>query len=191
MTLSYINSRTINHDVIYSCTKELTDAIKFLVGISMSMTTLNIFIATGNILNRYHGVVIDNLLCILAMFVFLLSIAGINSLVIFSITSGIANLECSDYDVEFGIKIAVYGVIWVAFIEALLIFLGIMNFLYCAIIDAKLHELCESCFDICKNTEKGESRLNRQFQSIIRIAYPYRLVCSKKKKKRKRKRNLK
>lgn len=130
--------------------KELTDAIKFLVGISMSITTLNIFIATGNILNRYQEIVSDNLVCILAMSVFLLSIAGINSLVIFSITSGMANLECSDYDVEFGIKIAVYGVIWIAFIEAFLIFLGIMNFLYYAIIDAKLHELCEPCFDICK-----------------------------------------
>jgi len=30
------------------------------------------------------------------------------------------------------------------------IFLGIMNFLYCAIVDAKLHKLCERCFDICK-----------------------------------------
>ena len=133
-----------------SYTKELTDSIKILVGISMSMTTLNIFIATGNILNRYHGVDTDNLLCILAMSVFLLSIAGINSLVLFSITSGMANLQCSDYDVEFGIKLAVYGVIWVAFIEALLIFFGIMNFMYCAIIDAKLHQLCEHCFDICK-----------------------------------------
>jgi hypothetical protein len=133
-----------------SYTKELIEAIKIFIGISMSMTTLNIFIATGNILNRYNGVDIDNLLCILAMSVFLLSIAGINSLVIFSITSGMTVLHCSDDDVEFGIKLAVYGVIWVAFIEALLIFLGIMNFLYCAIVNAKLHELCEPCFDIFK-----------------------------------------
>lgn len=133
-----------------SYTKELTDSIKILIGISMSMTTLNIFIATGNILNRYHGIVADNLLCILAMSVFLLSIAGINSLVIFSITSGMTVLHCSDEEVEFGIKIAVYGVIWITFIEALLILFGIMNFMYCAIIDAKLHQLCEHCFDICK-----------------------------------------
>lgn len=60
------------------------------------------------------------------------------------------NLHCSDEDVEFVIKLAVYGVIWVAFIDALLIFFGIMRFLYYTIIDAKLHELCESCFDILR-----------------------------------------
>jgi len=32
-----------------SYTKELTDSIKIIVGISMSMTTINIFSETGNI----------------------------------------------------------------------------------------------------------------------------------------------
>lgn len=130
--------------------KELTDSIKILVGISISITTLNIFIATGNILNRLHGVVIDNLVCILVMSVFLLSIAGINSLVTFCITSEMTNLQCSNNEAEFGIKLAVYGVIWIAFIEVLLIFFAIIRFLYSVIIDAKLHQLCEACFDICK-----------------------------------------
>jgi len=133
-----------------SYTKELTDSIKIIVGISMSITTLNIFTATGNILNYYHAVIIDNLLCILVMSMFLLSIAGINSLVIFSITSGMANLECSNYDVEFGIKLSVYGVIWITFIEMFLIFFVTIRFLYSVILDAKLHELCMSCFEICK-----------------------------------------
>lgn len=133
-----------------SYTKELIDAIKFLVGISMCITTLNIFVATKNRLNHFQEIAVDNLICMLITSLTLLSIAGINSLVIFSITSGMTDLQCSDTYSEFGIKLAVYGVIWVAFIEALLIFLGIMNFLYCAIIDAKLHELCEPCFDICK-----------------------------------------
>jgi hypothetical protein len=133
-----------------SYTKELTDSIKIIVGISMSMTTLNIFFETRNIPNQDNEIAVDNLICILTTSGILLSIAGINSLVIFSITSGMANLECSDSDVEFGIKIAVYGVIWITFIEALLILFGIMNFMYCAIIDAKLHQLCEPCFDICK-----------------------------------------
>ena len=116
----------------------------------MSMTTLNIFIATGNILIRYHGVVTDNLICILGMSAFLLSITGMNSLSIFSITFGMTNLECSNNDSYFGIKFADYGVIWIAFIEMFFIFFGVMRFLYYIILDAKLHELCEPCFDICK-----------------------------------------
>lgn len=129
---------------------ELIYAIKFLVGISMTMTTLNIFIATSNILYRFQEIEINNLICILVISAFLLSIASMNSLAIFSITSGMTNLECSENDSYFGIKIAVYGVIWIAFIEAFLMFFGIIRFLYYIILDAKLHELCEPCFNICK-----------------------------------------
>lgn len=75
-----------------SYSNELIDAIKFMVGISMSITTLNIFIATGNILNRCHEIVADNLICILTISMLLLSIAGMNSLVIFSITSSMSDL---------------------------------------------------------------------------------------------------
>jgi hypothetical protein len=147
--MSYYTAN-LSTQTCYSYTKELTDAIKFMVGISMSITTLNIFIATGNILNRFQEITTDNLICILTISMLLLSIAGMNSLAIFSITSGMTDLHCSDDDVEFGIKIAVYGVIWIAFIEAFLIFLGIMNFMYSVILNAKLHKLCENCFDICK-----------------------------------------
>ena len=133
-----------------SYTKELSDAIKIFVGISMSITTLNIFVATGNILYRIQEIVVDNLVCMFSTSSILLSIAGINSLVIFCINSGMTNLKCSDNDSEFGIKIGVYGVIWIAFIEMFLIFIVIMRFLYEIIIDAKLHELCEPCIDIWK-----------------------------------------
>ena len=133
-----------------SYTKELCEAIKFLVGISMCITTLNVFVATNNILYRVQEIAIDNLVCIFITSSTLLSIAGINALAIFSITSGMTNLECSDNDSGFGIKLAVYGVIWITFIEALLIIIEIINFIYYIIIDAKLHELCAPCFNICK-----------------------------------------
>ena len=133
-----------------SYTKELSDSIKIFVGLSMGITTLNIFVATGNILYRIQEIVIDNLVCMFFFSSILLSIAGINSLIIFCITSGMTELQCSNNEVEFGIKLAVYGVIWIAFIEMFLIFILIMRFLYAIIIDAKLHELCEPCFDIWK-----------------------------------------
>lgn len=133
-----------------SYTKELSNAIKIFVGLSMGITTLNIFVATGNILYRIQEIVVDNLVCMLSTSAILLSIASINSLVIFCITSGMTKLQCSDKDSEFGIKIGVYGVIWIAFIEMFLIFIVIMRFLYAIIIDAKLHELCEPCINIWK-----------------------------------------
>jgi len=133
-----------------SYTKELTDSIKIIVGISMSITSINIFSATGNILNHSDDIILDNYYCIFTIKVIILSIAGINSLVIFCITSGMTNLQCSNNEAEFGIKLAVYGVIWIAFLEMFLIFFAIMRFIYYIILDAKLHELCEPCFDILK-----------------------------------------
>jgi hypothetical protein len=130
--------------------KEITDAIKIFVGIAMSMTTINILIATKNILTHYDEIIFDNLFCIFTVSFIFLSITGINSLVIFCITSGMTDLQCSDYDLEFGIKLSVYGFIWIAFVEMFLIFSVIMRFLYSVILDAKLHELCIPCFDICK-----------------------------------------
>lgn len=130
--------------------KELSESIKIFVGLSMSMTTINILIATCNILNRIQEIVVDNLICFFTLTIIFLSISGINSLIIFSITSGMTELQCSNNNTEFGIKLAVYGVIWIAVIEALFIFLAIMNFLHSVILDAKLHELCEPCFNIFK-----------------------------------------
>ena len=133
-----------------SYTKELTDSIKIIVGISMSITSINIFSANGNILNHSDEIILDNYCCILTTKVIILSIAGINSLVTFCITSGMTNLQCSNNEAEIGIKLAVYGVIWIAFVEMFLIFFAIMRFIYYIILDAKLHKLCEPCFDIWK-----------------------------------------
>jgi hypothetical protein len=130
-----------------SYTKELTDSIKIIVGISMSMTSINIFSATGNILFHSQEVILDNYCCIFTTKFIILSIAGFNSLAIFCITSGMTNIQCSDNDSEFGIKLSIYGVIWIAFIEMFLIFFTIMRFLCQIIIDAKL---CEPCFDIIR-----------------------------------------
>jgi hypothetical protein len=133
-----------------SYTKELTDSIKIIVGISMSMITINIFSATEYIFTQTNGITLDNYCCIFTTIVIILSIAGINSLVTFCITSGMTKLQCSNNEAEFGIKLAVYGVIWIAFVEMFLIFFAIMRFLYYIILDAKLHEFCAPCFDIWK-----------------------------------------
>ena len=147
--LSYY-STNLTTQTCNSYMKEITDAIKIFVGIAMSMTTINILVATKNILIHYDEIIFDNLFCIFTVAIIFLSMAGINSLIIFCITSGMTDLQCSDYDVEFGIKLSVYGFIWISFVEMFLIFFVIMRFLYSVILDAKLHELCNPCFDICK-----------------------------------------
>lgn len=149
---SYLINYTTNitTQTCNSYTKEMTDAIKIITGISMSISTINLLNLTNKLFNRYDDIIIEKTFFNFALIVILLSIAGINGLSIFCITSGMTNIHCSDSDSEFGIKLAVYGVIWVTFIEALLIFFGIMRFLYYTILDAKLHELCEPCFDILR-----------------------------------------
>ncbi len=128
--------------------KELTDAIKIIVGISMSIITVIFINLTNNLLNSDDDIVIERSFFNFALIIILLSIAGFNSLAIFCATSGMTNIQCSDNDSEFGIKLSVYGIIWITFIEIFLIFIGITRFLYQIILDAKLHELCNPCFDI-------------------------------------------
>jgi hypothetical protein len=147
--LSYY-STNLTTQTCNSYIKEITDAIKIFVGIAMSMTTINILVATKNILTHYDEIIFDNLFCIFTVTIIFLSMAGINSMLIFCITSGMTELKCSDNNTEFGIKLAVYGFIWIVFIEALFISFAIMRFLYSVILNAKLHELCNPCFDICK-----------------------------------------
>ena len=128
--------------------KELTDAIKIIVGISMSIITVIFINLTNNLLNSDDDIVIERSFFNFSLIIILLSIAGFNSLAIFCITTGMTNIQCSDNDSEFGIKLSVYGIIWITFIEIFLIFIGITRFLYQIILDAKLHELCNPCFDI-------------------------------------------
>jgi len=78
----YSDWKNLTTQTCNSYTKELTDSIKIIVGISISMTIINIFSENGNILNHSDEII--------------LSIAGINSLVTFCITSGMINLQCSN-----------------------------------------------------------------------------------------------
>jgi hypothetical protein len=142
----------ITNDNCNDYSKDLTNMIRIFVGLSMGITTLNILIATSIIINHENNnfVKVDNLFCLLLASILCISVSGIASFILFYETSGITNIQCSNYEAEFGIKIAIYGVIWIAFIEMLLIFLVIINLLYKIILYAKLHLLFQSCIDICK-----------------------------------------
>lgn len=136
-----------------SYTKEPTDVIKIFVGIAMTLTTANIVVATTSILNNENQDVleIENSYCFLITSLILLSVSAISSLVLFGITSGMTDIRCSNSNAEFGLKLSVYGVIWIAFIEILLILISILLFLCNIIEHAKFHLLCLPCVDMCKN----------------------------------------
>ena len=140
----------ISTDNCNNYTKDLTTVIKIFVGISMSLTTVNVCSATNSILNNDNELLIENLLSTIITTILFLTISGLNSLVIFGITDGMTNIRCSDYNSEFGLKLSVYGVIWITFIEILVIFLAIILFLGKIIVNAKLYLLCESCINIYK-----------------------------------------
>lgn len=146
---SYITTETCN-----SYTKELTDVIKVFVGISMTLTSINVAAATGNILNtdvHQNQLEVDHLYCILVTTALFLSVSGISSLAIFGITSGMTDIRCSNNNAEIGLKISVYGVIWIAFAEALLILSSMLLILYNIVESAKLNLLCNSCVHSCFN----------------------------------------
>jgi hypothetical protein len=142
---SYITTENCN-----SYTKELTDAIKIFVGISMSITTINVASATNSILNNDTELIFENLLGTIISTIMCFTISGIISFVIFGMTLGMTDIRCSSNNTEVGLKLSVYGVIWVIFIEILLILLAIIIFLSNVIVNAKLHLLCTSCFNLCK-----------------------------------------
>jgi len=147
---SFITTQTCN-----SYTKELTDVVKVFVGISMSLTTLNILIATNNICNVSTDEVsvlnLDNLHCNLITTTLLLSVSSIIGLTMFVMTSGMTDIQCSNENAEIGLKLAVYGVVWIAFVEMLLIlFYVVLPFVSDVIVNAKLHLFCTPCFNIIK-----------------------------------------
>ena len=133
-----------------SYTKELTDVVKIFVGISMSITTINLGSATNSIFNNDTELIFKNLLSTIVTTTMFLTISSINSFAIFSITSGMTDIRCSNNNAEIGLKLSVYGVIWIIFIEILLILLAIIIFISNVIVNAKLHLLCTSCFNIFK-----------------------------------------
>lgn len=148
---SYITIETCN-----SYTKEPIDVIKIFMGISMALTTIKICCTTNDILNMKINHVdndrpnIENLYCMTITTLLLLTICAICSLDLFIITSGMTDIRCSNNNADFGLKMSVYGFIWIAFIEILLIVMAIILFLYNIIVDAKLHLLCKPCFDMIK-----------------------------------------
>ena len=191
---SYITTETCNSD-----TKELIDVIKTFVGISMALTTINVAGATSSIL--CHGndgddaLGIENMYCLLITTFLTLSISSINSFAVFGITSGMTDIRCSNTNAEFGLKLSVYGVIWIAMIELLLIFVSILLCLYDIIENAKLHLLCIYCFNICKKykqrrigvsaIEPANSSIPKYDSSDIKIPMPVatykedtKIICS-------------
>ena len=144
--VGYITTENCNN-----YTKELTDVIKIFVGTSMSLTTMNVVFATCSIMSNEDGIIFgENLYCILVMTFLFMSVSGICSLSIFGITSGMTDIRCSDNNAEYGLKLSVYGVIWIAFIEIILIISSIILFLYNIIVNARLHLLCRPCFNLFK-----------------------------------------
>lgn len=144
---NYITTDNCNNN-----SKDLTNVIRIFVGFSMTLTTVNIGAATNNILHNRNdlSIIIDNLYCLFMSTLFFLSVAGISGFTLFCMTSAMTDIKCSSDDAEFGLKIAIYGVIWITFIEMFMIFSAIMYLLCNIIIDAKLHLLFYSCVNICK-----------------------------------------
>ena len=133
----------------------------------MSLTTINVVTATNSILNNDDVLIFENLLSTIITTIMFLTISGINSLVIFGITSGMTDIRCSDYNSEFGLKLSVYGVIWITFIEILVIFLAILSFVSKIIVNAKLYLLCESCINICKKYKERRIGIEGSIESPI------------------------
>ena len=177
----------ITTDNCNNYTKELTTVIKIFVGNSLSITTININTATNSILNNENESFFENLLSTIVITILLLTISSINSLVIFGITYGMTDIQCSNSDAEFGLKLSVYGVIWIIFIEILIICLSFILFLRNVIINAKLHLLCVSCINICKKykeriigIEGSISKYNTNNISLPITAFKeeHKILCS-------------
>jgi hypothetical protein len=117
----------------------------------MSTTSLNILSTASNILYNNNQLSFENISSNIITNILFLTISGGNSLAIFCLTSGMTDIRCYDTNTKFGVKLSVYGVIWITFIEIFLIVLAILFFIAKIILDAKLHLLCESCINIYKN----------------------------------------
>lgn len=146
---NYITTQNCN-----SYTKELTDVIKIFVGISLGFATINVCIATSSICsvitNGVDAVVVNNMYCALRTSILLLSVSGICGLTIFGMTSGMTDIQCSNDNAEVGLKLSVYGVIWIPFIEMLCILFEMTAFISSVIVNAKLHLFCTPCFNMIK-----------------------------------------
>ena len=147
---SFMTTQTCN-----SYTKELTDSVKIFVGSSLCLTTLNLLAATRNICNVAANEVsvrnIDNMYCSLMTTILLLSVSGIIGLTMFGMTSGMTDIQCSNENAEIGLKLAVYGVVWIAFVELLwILFYVVGPFMSIVVANAKLHLLFSLCINMMK-----------------------------------------
>ena len=130
-------------------TKELTDVGKIFVGLSMAFTTMNMIGATSSILNNINdgfddddAFSIDNMMCIIVTTFMFLTIASMASLALFGITSGLTNIQCDNSNSEFAIKLMVYGLVWIAFMQLFIIACTILLFICNIIVTAKFQLLC-------------------------------------------------
>jgi hypothetical protein len=177
---NYTNYITIENCNDYS--KDLTNIIRIFIGLSMGLTTLNIVNATSIIMNNEDNnyIKVDNLYCLLFVSISFLSVAGISSFILFCITSGLKNIQCSNYEAELGIKLSVYGIIWIAFIEIFFVSIIIIKILFNIIIDAKIYLLCENCIDICKKYSERRIGIEPSISKYNpnEVSIPISVLCS-------------
>jgi len=134
--------------------KELMDVAKIFLGLAMASTSLNIMGMTMDALNHTEtdiengtSLSMDHLYCMFTATFLFLSVSGIFAMSVFGLTSGMSNIQCSDANAEFALKLLVYGLSWIAFVEMAVVVGVILSFLYDIITYAKV---CEPCFDIYK-----------------------------------------
>lgn len=88
----------------------------------------------------------------------------------FVMTSGMTDIQCSNENAETGLKLTVYGVVWIAFIEMLLILVYVvLPFVSDVIVNAKLHLFLHSLFRHHKKIQRTPDwcRCQRTFHAKI------------------------
>lgn len=143
----------LDADTCNSYTKDFTDVAKIFLGIGMSATSLNIIGMAFDVTNDTNShiyergyISVDNLCCMFVSTIVSLSISGVLALTVFGVTSGMSDIQCSDANAEFALKLLVYGLSWIAFVEMFVIVVSMILFLKNIIGYVKV---CEPCFDIC------------------------------------------
>lgn len=162
-----------NYTETQSCYNELTSPIKILVGISMSLMSICILCTSNYVRNErsFDDIFADisSMYCNMIGIIILLTITSILGLTIFIRTSGMTNTQCSNENAEFGLKLAVYGVIWIIMVEMVIIMLClVLPFMVNVIMNAKLDRLCCNIFKKYNERRIGViSDDNRPVRSII------------------------
>lgn len=126
----------IEADTCNSYTKDFTDVAKIFLGIGMSATSLNIIGMTVDVANDTHRYIyergyisVDSLCCMFVSTIISLSISGILALSVFGVTSGMTDIQCSNSNAEFALKLLVYGLGWITIAEMFAIVVSMLLFL--------------------------------------------------------------